>query len=164
MTLLLDPKCGGNRWPFETFMEFDNAHRYNNGRPAPRLTFSALCVWRTSQLWLHLGPINRANHFLIQGTQANARRATRGVLGVPALCDASHGHNTGACDQGAACRMSRGTSHAPVATPECTPQVPAPTTPAGTPPTPTAPPTTQDNRCPGRWRAFPPDQVAWIES
>jgi hypothetical protein len=26
-----------------------------------------------------------------------------------------------------------------------------------------APPTTQDDRCPGRWRAFPPDQVTWIE-
>jgi hypothetical protein len=137
---------------------------YNSGRPTPRLTFSALCVWRTSKLWLHLGPINRINRFLIQGTQTNARRATRGVLGVPALCDASHGTTPAPATRVRRARMSRGTSHAPVATPKCTLQVPAPTTPAGTPPTLTAPPTTQDNRCPGRWQAFPPDQVAWIES
>jgi hypothetical protein len=27
MTMLLDPKCGGNGWPFDTFLEFDTAHR-----------------------------------------------------------------------------------------------------------------------------------------
>jgi hypothetical protein len=27
LTLLLDPKCGGNGWAFDIFLEFDNAHR-----------------------------------------------------------------------------------------------------------------------------------------
>jgi hypothetical protein len=83
MTLLLDPKCGGNGWPFETFMEFDNAHRYSSGRPLPRLTFSALCVWRTLQLWLHLGPINRVSHFLIHGTQITLGGQLAGSSGSP---------------------------------------------------------------------------------
>jgi hypothetical protein len=43
------------------------------------------------------------------------------------------------------------------------PQAPAPVT-RTSGPLPTRPPlTTQDLRCPGRWRSFPPAKVAWIE-
>jgi hypothetical protein len=44
MTLLLDPKCGGNGWPFETFMEFDNAHRLQQWTTGA--SFDILCPTR----------------------------------------------------------------------------------------------------------------------
>jgi hypothetical protein len=138
----------------------------SSGRQAPRLTFSALCGWRTLQLWLPLGLINRVSRFLIQEMPTSARPAARKVLGAPARTAGSHGSTLGSAIRVPHARMSRGISHAPAATPACMLKVFAPTTPAKMP---TArarapPPTTQDNRCPGRWRAFPPDQVAWIES
>lgn len=63
--------------------------------------------------------------------------------------------------------LPRDISRAPAATPGSTPRAPAPTTPTAPPQLPGAqpgPPTTQDNRCPDRWRAFPPAQVEWIQS
>lgn len=58
-------------------------------------------------------------------------------------------------------------TNAPAATPGSTPRAPASATRPGAAasPRPPAPaPTTQDNRCPSRWRAFDPDKVTWIES
>jgi hypothetical protein len=138
----------------------------SSGPPGHLLTFFAPCAWRTLRLWLPPGPVNLVRPFLIQGPATNARRlATRAaILGV---AGASPGTTPGHATRGQHAHMSRATNPAPAATPECTPRVPAPTIPAGTTiARAQAVPglTTQDNRCPGRWRAFPPEQVAWIES
>jgi hypothetical protein len=137
----------------------------SSGQPGPRLTYFAPCAWRTSRLWLPPGPVNRVIHFLIQGPATNARRlATRAAL--PGGAGASPGTTSGHATRGQHALMSRATNLAPAVTPECTPWVPAPTIPTGTIAWAQIVPglTTQDNRCPVRWRAFPPGQVEWIKS
>jgi hypothetical protein len=123
-------------------------------------------AWRTWRQWLPPGPINRASPFLIQEPAQNARQATRVVPWVPALSGVLPGITPGPATRGQHACTPRATNLAPAVTPECTPRVPVPTTLTGTPITreQAVPKTTQDNRCPGRWRAFPPEQVAWIES
>ena len=85
-------------------------------------------------------------------------KASHGVL---------HGGTPGAAPTAQTAGLPRDTSRAPAATLGSTPRAPAPITPPAPPEQPGAQPvlpTTQDNRCPGRWRAFPPAQVSWIES
>ena len=123
-----------------------------------RLTKFALCAWRILRLWPPKSKVNPPSPFQTQapGRAGAAPKAT--------------GDRVGATTGGTPVHAPPPTANsprrisAPAATPGYTPQAPAPIDQTGQPHRTRPPPTTQDNRCPGRWRSFPPDQVSWIEA
>jgi hypothetical protein len=61
LTLLLDPKCGGNGWAFDIFFEFDNAHRIQQ--------------WSTGAAFEHICPMRMA-HFAAMAAQPKLKTSS----------------------------------------------------------------------------------------
>jgi hypothetical protein len=82
MTLLLDPKCGGNGWPFETFMEFNNAHRLQQWTTGA--SFDILCPMRMAHFAaMAASRANKSGQSFLDSRNANKRSAggSRGPRG-----------------------------------------------------------------------------------
>jgi hypothetical protein len=168
LTLLLDPKCGGNGWAFEIFLEFDNAHRIQQ--------------WSTGAAFDDICPMRMA-HFAAMAAQTKLKRP------LPFLTQQGGGRSAPGQRPRDWCLLGRPRAGAsPTITPASAPTsrlaagpppitastavtpgpmrpVPAPAISTSSPPCPPGPlrRTIQENRCPGRWRSFPPAKVAWIE-
>jgi hypothetical protein len=86
MTLLLDPKCGGNGWPFETFMEFDNAHRLQQWTTGA--SSDILCPMRMAHFAaMAASRANKSGQSFLDSGNANKRSAgnSRGPRGPRSL-------------------------------------------------------------------------------
>jgi hypothetical protein len=82
MILLLDPKCGGNGWPFETFMEFDNAHWLQQWTTGA--SFDILCHMRMAHFAaMAASRTNKLGQFFLDSGNATRRSAgsSRGPRG-----------------------------------------------------------------------------------
>jgi hypothetical protein len=107
MTLLLDPKCGGNGWPFETFIESDNAHRLQQWTTGA--SFDILCPMRMAHFaTMAASRASKPGHTFFDLGTGNKRPAAGNLRGPPRSRRWFTWHNTGACDQGAACPYVKG--------------------------------------------------------
>jgi hypothetical protein len=166
MTLLLDPKCGGNGWSLEIFFEFDNAHRLQQWHTGS--AFDVICPLRMAHFAAMSASSKLTPTFLGDsgGTKKRTRSAPFSRAGKPAKAPPNSCYvynNTGHCAKFAECKFTATRKCIYCTTgPITMPPVPAPATPILS----LAPvQTTQDIRRPGQWRqSYCPDKVAWIES
>jgi hypothetical protein len=105
MTLLLDPKCGGNGWGFEIFLEFDNAHRIRQWSTGA--AFDVICPMRMAHFAAMAAhaKLSASPSFPYSGAgqrrpRATASGASRGSVGKGRCYNY---HNHGQCARSVSC-------------------------------------------------------------
>jgi hypothetical protein len=111
MTLLLDPKCGGNGWSLEIFFDFDNAHRLQQWQTGS--AFDVICPLRMAH-FAAMSANSKLTPSTFLGNSGNSKKrgpraATTSRAGKPARAPPQHCYqynNTGHCSKMEGCQFA----------------------------------------------------------